>query len=84
MSMLTLHLSLAALFLHPVELPYAMRLWMFFPLALCIATVYRATRAESPRELPLPTLITFAQIVGGMFAIAGGFYLLHQLVLRYG
>lgn len=76
-------LALAALFVHPIELPYSLRLWMFFPLALMIATVYRATRAHSPRELLVPTIVTFLQIVAGMFAIAIGFWLVHQLVLQW-
>lgn len=73
---------LAYLFLHPLKLPNGMRLWTFLPLALCIATVYRATRSRNVRELPKGTLITWVNIVVGMGAIALGFYLLHEAVLR--
>ena len=68
-------------FVNPIALPASVRLWMFLPLALCIAVVYRATRARTPRDLIRPTLITFVQIVLGMTLIAIGFFVLHRLVL---
>jgi hypothetical protein len=70
-------------FVHPLELPAGARLWMFLPLAACIAVVYRATRARTARELPRATLITFVNIVIGMCLIAGVAYGLHQAVLRF-
>ena len=73
---------LAALFIHPLKLFPGGRLWMFLPLALCVALVYRATRSRTPRELPLKTVVTFFQIVIGMSLIAVAFYGLHALVLR--
>ena len=74
--------TLATLFIHPLKLFPGGRLWMFLPLALCIAVVYRATRSRTPRELPLKTAVTFFQIVIGMSLIAVAFYGLHKLVLR--
>jgi hypothetical protein len=74
-------MMLAQLFVRPLDLPYAARLWMFFPLVLCIAAVYRATRARSATELLRPTLITFMNIVVGMCLIALAAYLVHQFVL---
>ena len=68
-------------FLNPITLPPGGRLWMFLPLALCVALVYRATRARTVRELPRPTIINFIQIVVGMILIAVGFYVLHAIVL---
>lgn len=73
---------LAQLFIQPLKLPPGTRLWMFLPLALCIALVYRVTRARAAAELPRPTAITFANIVVGMAAVAVGLYALHQAVLR--
>ena len=55
---------------------------MFLPLALCIAVVYRATRAREPRRMVRATLITFANIVVGMSLIAIAFYVAHEIVLR--
>jgi len=68
-------------FLHPVKLPPGARLWTFFPLILCVAVVYRATRSRSVRDMPRATAATFAYICVGMIAIAAAFYLLHRLVL---
>jgi hypothetical protein len=72
---------LATLFITPMKLPEGARLWTFLPLALCIATVYRATRARHMGEMVRGTLIAFVHIVLGMVAIAAGAYLLHMLVL---
>ncbi len=69
-------------FLFPVKLPAGARLWMFLPLVLCIAAVYRATRARSLERMPRNTLITFVNISVGMVAIAVAFYLVHQAALR--
>ena len=54
-------------FVHPLQLPAGARLWMFLPLAACLAVVYRATRARTARELPRATLKTFLTIVIGMW-----------------
>jgi hypothetical protein len=72
-------------FLHawPWALPERARLWLFLPLALSVAVVYRATRVRRARELPWPTLVTFVQIVIGMGLIALGFLLAYELAIRY-
>ncbi len=74
---------LGALFIHPIELPAGWRLPLLVPLAVCIAAVYRATRSRSARELPFATAITTLNIVFGMFLIAVGFYVLHEVVKRF-
>ncbi len=68
-------------FLHPIKLPAGARLWTLFPLVLCIAVVYRATRARSLQHMPRGTAITFTNIILGMAAIALAFYLVHRAVL---
>ena len=68
-------------FLHPVKLPDGARMWMLLPLVLCIAAVYRATRARNLGRMPRATLITFVNITVGMAAIAVAFYLVHHAVL---
>jgi len=75
--------ALGLLFLHPLKLPAGARLWMFLPLAMCIAVVYRGTRARTARELPRAAVITFIHIVIGMVLIALAAYALHALVLRW-
>ncbi len=67
--------------LHPIALPTSARLWMFPPLALCIAVVYRATRARTQDRLLRGSLITFVNIVIGMWLIALAAYLVHAIAL---
>lgn len=78
-----LGLPLAALFVNPIKLPGGARLWTFLPLALSVAVVYRATRARSAAELPGPTIKNFLNIALAMAGIAVGFYILHEIALRY-
>ncbi len=68
---------------HPLDLPAGARLWMFLPLAACVAVVYRATRARTARELPRATLKTFLSIVIGMWLIGVAAYAIHAAVLRF-
>ena len=70
-------------FIHPLPLPDGAKLWMFLPLAACVAVVYRATRARTARELPKATLKTFINIVVGMCLIAIAAYAIHEGVLRF-
>jgi hypothetical protein len=74
---------LALLFVHPLPLPGWARLWMFLPLTLCVAVVYRATRAREPRELPRATLFTFVTIAAGMVLIALAAYFVHMAVIHW-
>lgn len=66
----------------PWPLPNSARLWLFLPLALCIATVYRATRARTVYDLPKGILLTFVNIVVGMSAIAIGLYVIYEIAIR--
>lgn len=79
-----LHIAtLAQLFIKPMKLSFpGGRLWMFLPLALCVAVVYRATRSRTPAELPRSTAFTFVNIVVGMALVAAGLYVVHEIVLR--
>lgn len=70
-------------FIHPLTLPAGARLWTFFPLALCVAAVYRATRAKNTKELTKSTALTFVNIVVGMILLALAAYGVHQAVLRW-
>jgi hypothetical protein len=70
-------------FVHPLPLPARPHLWMFLPLAACVAVVYRATRARTARELPRATIRTFLSIVVGMCLIAVAAYVIHEAVLRF-
>lgn len=67
---------------NPLKLPPSTRLLTFFPLAFCVALVYRATRARTARDLTRGTLLTFVNICVGMIAIAAGFFLLNEFIRR--
>lgn len=71
-------------FLHawPAAFSGRAQLLMFLPLALCIALVYRATRARRAADLPRGVVITFFNIVIGMAAIAIGMHLVYEFVIR--
>jgi hypothetical protein len=58
------------------------RLLSFFPLVLCIAIVYRATRVRHVEELPKGVVITFLNMVLFMGGITVGLYLLYGFLLR--
>ena len=70
--------------LHAWPWPMSARthLLLFLPLVLCIALVYRATRARRARDLLWPTLVAFLNITLGMVAIAVGFYVVYEIVIR--
>ncbi len=70
--------------LHPWKLPAYGRLWTFFPLALCVALVYRATRQRDLTHLPRRTFFTFVNICAGMIAIALVAFGIHEAVLYFG
>ncbi|MFO0837577.1 MAG: hypothetical protein U1D55_03560 [Phycisphaerae bacterium] len=72
------------LFINPLKLPDGARLFMFFPLALCVALVYRATREHDLSRLFRRSVITFVNIVVGMILIAVAAYGIHEAVLRFG
>ncbi len=76
-------LLLALLFVHPIELPLWARLWMFLPLAACIALVYRATRARTLGSVLRRSGLTFVNIILGMALIAVAAWALQELVVRF-
>ncbi|NLE29533.1 MAG: hypothetical protein GX629_07695 [Phycisphaerae bacterium] len=55
------------------------RLWMLLPLTLGISIVYKATKLEDLRALPVAALLLWLTIVGGMIAVAIGLYILIAL-----
>ncbi len=56
------------------------RLAMMLPLCLSIAVVYKTTRCEKLREIPLSSLTLFVTIVGGMFSVGASLWLLFILL----
>lgn len=71
-------LILALPFLSPMLFDSS-RLWMLLPLTLGISIVYKATKLEDLRVLPLAALLLWLAILGGMLAVAVGLYILIYL-----
>lgn len=70
-------------FIHPIELPVQLRLWMFVPLAACIAVVYRATRSRSTEGLLRRSAVTWINIIVGMWLLALAALGVHEAALRF-
>ncbi len=67
----------------PWPITPAGKLWLFLPLVMCVAVVYRATRSRTVRHLPWDTLVTFINIVVGMCVIAIAFYVTYEVVIYF-
>lgn len=72
--------TLAAIFTTAVEVSGSQRFLLMFPLCLSIALVYKTTRCERLREVPMATLVLWATIVFGMSAVGVGFWALYLLM----
>lgn len=57
------------------------RLMMMLPLCLSIAIIYKSTRCENMREVPVAALILWVTIVLGMFAVGVGLWLLFFILV---
>lgn len=67
-SLFAMLLGPATLILDPI--PYdSHRLWMFLPLALAIAVVYKATRVRHVRQLPIAAVILWLTIIVAMLGV---------------
>jgi len=71
---------LAAVFTTALNVSGAQRFLLMFPLCLSIALVYKTTRCERLREVPMATLALWATIVLGMSAVGVGFWVLYLLM----
>ncbi|MBI4578927.1 MAG: hypothetical protein HY718_04440 [Planctomycetes bacterium] len=67
-------------FITPVPLTGWQQLGLLLPLCLAVSIVYKTTKLENLREVPLAAIVTWITIVVGMFAVGVGLYLLHRLV----
>lgn len=65
-----------ALILALIPLSGGAHLAMLLPLCLSIAVVYKATRCEDLRELPLSALALWGTMLLGMSAVGAGLWVL--------
>ena len=52
---------------------------LLLPLCLSIAVVYKTTRCEKDRDIPMATLALWLTIVIGMYAVAVGLWLVFTM-----
>jgi hypothetical protein len=59
------------------------RMALLWPLSLSIAIVYKTTRCETLREIPLAALALWITIVLGMYAVGVGIWLLFGIFVAF-
>ena len=71
---------LMTLFVTGIELTGIQRFLLMPPLCLCIAIVYKTTRCENLRDVPIAAVILWATIVIGMYAVGLGLWALFTIM----
>ncbi len=55
-------------------------LWLYYPLCLVVALVYKATKFDDPKRIVRATLHFFVSVTLGMFVLAVVFYLVSRFL----
>ncbi|MBL7139922.1 MAG: hypothetical protein ISS74_03350, partial [Planctomycetes bacterium] len=55
-------------------------LWLYYPLCLVVAVVYKATKFDDPKKIAKAAAHFFVSVTLGMFALALVFYLISRFV----
>lgn len=76
-----MNLALLAIFTAAVPLGGAQRLLLMLPLCLSVAIVYKTTRLQNLRELPVAVGLLWGTIVLGMCGVGVGLWLLFFLMV---
>lgn len=71
---------LANILISGIEVGGRTRMLLLLPLCLSIAIVYKTTRCQNLREVPLAALILFVTIVVGMYAVGVGLWALFNVM----
>ena len=72
---------LLALFTDGIRINGVSRLLWMLPLCLSIAVVYKATRCNHMREVPVAALALWLTIVIGMYAVGIGLWVTFQIAV---
>ena len=72
---------LAGLFTSGVVLNGKQHFLLLLPLCLSIAVVYKTTRCENLRDVPLAALVLWGTIVIGMYAVGIGLWALYSIMV---
>lgn len=70
---------LGMLFVDPMTLSRMQQMLLLLPLCLTISLVYKTTKVESLRDLPVVVLVNWLTVVIGMYAVGGALLLLHYV-----
>jgi hypothetical protein len=71
---------LGALFINPPSLVRWQQALLLLPLCLAVSVVYKTTRCENVREIPLAVLKNWVTVVIGMYAVGIALLLIYQLL----
>ncbi len=74
-------LLLANVLTTAVELTGGQRFLLMLPLCLSVALVYKTTRCESLRDVPVSALVLWVTIVLGMYAVGFGLWALYSVMV---
>lgn len=72
---------LATLFVSGFELTGTDRFLLMLPICLCIAVIYKTTRCDRLRDIPVASLILWVSIVVGMYSVGVGLWAINTLVV---
>ncbi len=73
--------TLAALFTTGIELTGMHRFLLMLPLCLSIAVVYKTTRCDDLREVPVAALTLWVTIVVGLLAVGVGLWAVFETMV---
>lgn len=73
--------ALAQLFVSGVELTGTQKFLLLLPICLSIAIVYKTTRCESVRDVPVEALVLWVSIVAGMYAVGLGLWAAYSVMV---
>ncbi len=73
--------ALAQLFVSGVELNGTQKFLMMLPICLSIAIVYKTTRCERLRDVPVEALVLWVSIVAGMYAVGLGLWAAYSVMV---
>jgi hypothetical protein len=71
---------IAQLFVSPIHITGSGKVALIVPLCLSISVVYKTTKLNDLRSLPLSALGLCATIVCGMYAVGAGLWTVHWLL----
>lgn len=75
-----MNIVLSSLYVDPVELEGWQRLLLLLPLCLAIAIVYKTTKCDRLRDVPLASVVLWITIVIGMYVVGVGLFVIYELM----